>query len=174
MPRVLRWEIPCALKGRQRFDLFAGEEGSLPVPLQGTDPGVAQPRASVAGSLSPGLESWSPLGTQPGPRRPNGPEDQSPGLRESDDRCPGCCMGNPMRPEGAPEIRFVFGGRREPSGAPSGHGSGRGTTQDIGRRLPQPWAGIPVAVGDTARPHRPNGPEDQSPGLRKSDDRCPG
>ena len=43
-----------------------------PAPLQGTDPGVAQPRASVAGSLSPGLESRSPLGTQPGPAGPTG------------------------------------------------------------------------------------------------------
>jgi len=66
MPRVVRGESPCALKGRQRLDLPAGEgvDGTVPVPLQGTDPGGDNPGHRSPGSLSPGLGSRSPLGTQ--------------------------------------------------------------------------------------------------------------
>jgi hypothetical protein len=67
MPRVMRWKIPCALKERGRFDWFAGVDGTVPVPLQGTDM-VGGPTQGIGrrSSLSPGLESGSPLGTHAG------------------------------------------------------------------------------------------------------------
>ncbi len=60
------------------------------------------------------------------PHRPEGSGDQSPGLRELGDRCPGYGMMSVSRPEGAPEIRFASRsrGRWDGSCAPSGHGSG--------------------------------------------------
>jgi len=55
-----------ALKGRQRFDPPTGDGGeeTFPVPLQGTDANRRSPGHRSPSSLSPGLDSGSPLGTQ--------------------------------------------------------------------------------------------------------------
>ena len=63
MPRVTRWKIPCALKGRRRSDLFAGGAmGRFRCPFRARIRGLGPPRASVARLPQPWAEFPVPVG----------------------------------------------------------------------------------------------------------------